>query len=217
MGIRVVLADDHTMMLEGLRSLLEKQSDVEVVGEARDGRTAVQLAGKLTPDVVIMDVAMPGLNGIEATRQIMERNPDTKVLALSMHSDRQFVTEMLAVGASGYLLKDDAFDELVSAPQAVVEDRLYLGAEITDVILRDYVRSLSTNEHTRPAGLTPREREVVQLLSEGLSTSEIACRLHVSEKTVHTHRQKVMDKLDIHTIAELTKYAVRRGLTALET
>jgi len=214
MSIRILLADDHKIMRDGLRSLLEKQSDMEVVAEAENGRTTVQLAQKLLPDVVIMDIAMPDLNGIEATRQIIATAPSVKVLALSMHPNRAFVTGMLSAGASGYLLKDSAFEELARAIRVIVMNQTYLGLGITKAVVKDYVRHLSATGPSAPH-LSPKEREVLQLLAEGVTTKQIASRLYVSVKTIETHRQKIMEKLDIHSIAELTKYAIREGLTHL--
>ena len=226
MGTRILLADDHQIVREGLKSLLEQHADMEVVGEARDGRAAVQMAHDLAPDVVVMDVAMPLLNGIEATRQITAREPHAKVVALSMHSDRRFMTEMLKAGAKGYLLKDGAFEELATAIRSVVSDRVYLSPRIAEVVVDDYVRRADARADDEqalarpPAGafsrLTPREREVLQLMAEGRATKEIALDLKVSIKTVETHRRQMMDKLDIHSVAELTKYAIREGLTSLD-
>ncbi len=212
MSIGVLLADDHRIIRQGLRSLLEKQPDMEVVAEAENGRTAVQLARRLSPDVVVMDIAMPDLNGIEATQQIIAEAPGVKIVALSMHSDKRFVARMLKAGASGYLLKDCAFEELARAIRTVAVNQIYLSPGIAGVVVEDFVRHVSETD----SSLTPREREVLQLLAEGSSTKEIAARLQVSVKTVETHRRHIMEKLDIHTIAELTKYAIRQGLTSLE-
>jgi len=217
MSIRILLADDHKITRQGLRSLLEKQQDMEVVAEAEDGRTAVRLAGELSPNVVIMDVTMPDLNGVEATRQIVSQSPDVKIIALSMHSDTLFVTEMLRSGASGYLLKDCAFEELARAIHAVVADKTYLSPSVSGVVVDDYLHRLSKADFSDSQVLTDREREVLQLLAEGKSTKQIALKLHISVKTVETHRRQMMNKLDIHTVAELTKYAIRKGLTSLET
>jgi DNA-binding NarL/FixJ family response regulator len=235
--MKVLLADDHRIVREGLRSLLETQPDLQVIAEASDGRQAVEMARDLSPDVVVMDVAMPQLNGIEATRQLAGEDRGMKIVALSMHSDRRFVSEALKAGASGYVLKDGAFEELISAIRSVVADRVYLSPRVAGVVVDDYVRRLpargagtagssGANAHAEspaytPArtafdALTPREREVLQLMAEGYATKEVAHRLHVSVKTVETHRRQIMEKLDLHSVAELTKYAIREGLTTLD-
>ena len=216
MSLAVLLADDHKIMREGLRALLEKEPDIQVSGEAGNGRQAVELAQEVSPDVVVMDVSMPDLNGIEATRRIVASQPQTRVVALSVHSDKRFVTQMFEAGASAYLLKECAFEELVSAIKEVVAGRLYVSPGIGGAIVQDYVRQMALSETAVHSALTPREREVVQLLAEGKATKEIAALLNVSVKTVDTHRQHVMEKLGVHSIAELTKLAVREGLTALE-
>ncbi len=215
MSTRILLADDHKITRQGLRSLLEKQKDMEVIGEADNGRSALQLANELGPDVIIMDVTMPDLNGVEATRQILSKSPDIKIIALSMHSDAMFVTEMLKSGASGYLLKDCAFDELTRAIKTVMENKTYLSPAISGVVVEDYLHRLSSNDFKSPDILTDREKEVVQLMAEGNSTKQIALKLHISVKTVETHRRQIMSKLDIHNVAELTKYAIRKGITSL--
>ena len=217
MSIRILLADDHKITRQGLRSLLEKQSDMQVVAEAEDGRTAVRLTQELSPDVVIMDVSMPDLNGMEATRQIVSKSSNVKVIALSMHSDLQFVAVMLRSGAAGYLLKDCAFEELAGAIRTVVANQTYLSPTISGPVVDDYRHRLSKADVSDVDILTDREREVLQLMAEGKSTKQIALKLHISVKTVETHRRQIMNKLNIHTIAELTKYAIRKGLTALET
>jgi len=217
MSIRILLADDHKITRQGLRSLLEKQQDMEVVAEAENGRLAVRLAGEIAPDVVIMDLTMPDLNGVEATRQIVADSPDVKVIALSMHSDSLFVTEMLKSGAAGYLLKDCAFEELAKAIRIVLEGKTYLSPSISGVVVEDYIHRLAQTDFAGFEVLTDREREVLQLMAEGHSTKQIATKLHISVKTVETHRRQIMSKLNIHTIAELTKYAIRKGLTSLET
>jgi DNA-binding NarL/FixJ family response regulator len=217
MSIRILLADDHKITRQGLRSLLEKQPDMEVVAEAEEGRTAVRLVRELLPDVVIMDVTMPDLNGIEATRQIIGKFGDIKIIALSMHSDTLFVSEMLKSGASGYLLKDCAFEELARAIRTVVANKTYLSPSISGVVVDDYLHRLSKADFSGSEILTNREREVLQLIAEGKSTKQTALKLHISAKTVETHRRQLMNKLDIHTVAELTKYAIRKGLTSLET
>lgn len=216
MTIRVIIADDHKIVRDGLRSLIEKQSGMEVAAEANNGKVAVQLARELIPDVMIMDIAMPDLNGMEATRRIVFENPGVKVIALSMHSDRRFVVEMLKARASGYLLKDCAFEELVTAIRTVMKNQLYLSPQVAGMVIKDYVENLSRAESTAFSVLTIREREILQLLSEGKTTRNISSCLNISEKTIETHRRQIMNKLNIFTIAELTKYAIREGLTTVE-
>jgi DNA-binding NarL/FixJ family response regulator len=196
--------------------LLENQGDMEVIAEAEEGRTAVRLVREIVPDVVIMDVSMPDLNGMEAARQIVADCPGVKIIALSMHSDALFVTEMLKSGASGYLLKDCAFEELALAIRTVSDEKTYLSPSISGVVVNDYVHLLSKGESVDTEVLSSREREVLQLLAEGKSTKQMALRLHISVKTVETHRRQIMEKLDIHSVAELTKYAIRKGFTSLE-
>ena len=216
MKTRILLADDHRIMRQGLKSLLEAEPDMQVVGEADNGRRAVELAAEHGPDVVVMDIGMPELNGIEATRRIVHDQPGTRVVALSMHGDRRFMSEVLKAGASGYLLKDGAFDELAGAIRTVMGSRMYLSPRVADVVVEDYVRQLPRAEPGVFAALTPREREVLQLLAEGKATKQAAAALHVSVKTVETHRRQIMTKLDIHSVAELTKYAIREGLTTAD-
>lgn len=216
MSTKILLADDHKIIREGLRALLEKEPDMEVVGEAQDGLTTIKLAKKLLPNIVIMDIGMPDMNGIDATRQIFSETQGIKVIALSMHSDRRFVLQMLKAGASGYLLKDSAFEELALAIKTVMAGQPYLSPKIMDVVIKEYIVSLPKNEESVFTKITVREREVLQLITEGKSTKQIAAFLNVSVKTIETHRQQIMEKLDIHSIAELTKYAIREGLTSLE-
>jgi len=216
MSIGVLLVDDHAIIRDGLRSLLEKQQDMEVLADTNEGRKAVELVREMSPDVVIMDVTMAGLNGIEATRVITAEFPKVKVVALSIHSQRRFIAEMLSAGAAGYVLKECLFDELFEAIQAVAAGGRYLSPRIVDVVVEDYVKRLSTTADSPLAALTGREREVLQLVAEGKSTKEIALDLYVSTKTIEANRRQIMEKLDVHSVAELTKCAVREGLTTLE-
>lgn len=215
MKTRVLLVDDHQMMREGLRALLEPIEDVTVVGEAEDGRQGVELVDSLHPDVVIMDVTMPSLNGVEATRQILARHPQVKVIALSIHSDHRFVKQMFEVGASAYLLKEGAFDELSQAIRATREGNSYISARIAGAFIKEFVRPGSRRATTGTESLSARENEVLQLIAEGKSTKEIAALLHVGVKTVETHRRQIMLKLQTNSVAELTKYAIRVGLTQI--
>jgi len=214
MSIKVLIADDHQIMREGLRTMLEKELDIQVLGEAEDGRMVQRLARELLPDVIIMDVAMPGLNGIEATRQIVGEMPGVKIIALSMHDDRRFVLNMLKAGAAGYMLKDCAFKDLARAIRVVMSHRTYLSHEVADIVVKDYLSSTGPRESSAFQLLSPREREVLQLLAEGKTSALIGESLHISVKTVETHRQKIMAKLKITSIAELTKYAIREGITS---
>jgi len=217
MSIRILLADDHGIMREGLRSLLEKEPDIKVVGEAEDGRRALGLVSELLPDVVIMDISMPGLNGADATRRIVHQFPTVKVIALSMHSNRIFVVDMLKAGASGYVLKECLFDELVEAIRIVAAGDKYLSPKVAGVVVSDYVKRLSGGAESPLETLTGREREVLQLIGEGKNTKQIALELHVSSKTIEANRRKIMEKLDAHSIAELVKMAIVGGLASLET
>jgi two-component system response regulator NreC len=204
-------------MREGLRTLIEKQPDMEVVAEAENGRNAVQLAQKLSPEVVVMDIGMPDLNGIEATREILAHNPNVKVIALSMHSAKRFVVEMLKAGSAGYLLKDCAFEELALAIHTAIANKVYVSPSINDMMINEYVHNLSKTELSVTSILTLREREVLQLLAEGKTTKQIAASLKISVKTIETYRQQIMHKLNLHSVAELTKYAIREGIVSLET
>jgi DNA-binding NarL/FixJ family response regulator len=217
MNIKILIADDHKIMRSGLRSLLDQEADMEVVAEAENGRMTLELFRELSPDVVIMDITMPDLNGIEACRQLLAEAPEAKVVALSMHSDEQFVVEMLEAGASGYLLKDCALAELCIAIRAVVANQNYLSPGIASIVVKEYLHELSRAEAPVSSVLTSREREVLQLVAEGNTSKKIAARLHVSTKTVEAHRRQIMDKLHLHSVAELTKYAIRKGITSLET
>jgi DNA-binding NarL/FixJ family response regulator len=211
--IRILLADDHTLVRQGLRKLLEERPDWEVIAEAGDGREAVRLAEQLKPDVAILDVAMPLLNGIEATRQITKRVPGTHVLVLSMHADEAYVTQILQAGATGYLLKDSADVDLLKAVSEAAHGRSFFSPAIASVMLDDYVRQLADKGVTdRYEALSAREREIFQLIAEAKTNKEIAGLLSVSPSTVETHRAHIMEKLDLHSAAEIVLYAVRRGV-----
>ena len=213
--ISVIIADDHELVRSGIRSMIEKRSDMKVVAEAENGRTTLKLVQKLSPDIVIMDVKMPDLNGIEATRQVLDNSPGVKILALSMHSDKDFIREMLKAGASGYMLKDSAFSEVVNAIHAVVSNEVYLDPHIAKIVTEDYVCNLSNNDSSIRSVLTSRELEAIQLLAEGKSMKQVARILKVSIKTIESRRRNIMDKLGIDNIADLVKYSIREGLTSL--
>jgi two-component system response regulator NreC len=213
--VKILLADDHKILRAGLRALLEKQPDLEVIGEAESGAAAVEMAKKKPPHLIIMDINMPDMNGIEATRRILRGRPGIKVLALSMHADKGFVVNMLKAGAAGYLLKDCALEELAYAIRAVMDNRTYLSPSLVNGILKDYIQLMSKDDLSVYSILTTREREVLQRVAEGRSTKEIAYDLDISTKTVETYRSQIMEKLGLNSVAELTKYAVREGLTSL--
>jgi len=213
--VRVLLVEDHQMVRQGLRSLIDREPDMQVVGEAQGGSDGVRMAETLKPDVVVADVAMPHLNGIEATRQIIAASPAVKVIGLSMHADAIYVGQMLKAGASAYLLKDNAFDELIQAIHSVVAGQSYLSPDIASVVVQDFVRNGSDEGQSVADSLTPREREVLQLIAEGHVTKQIATVLSLSVKTVESHRQQLMKKLDVRSVAGLTKFALRQGITAL--
>lgn len=216
MAVRIVIADDHSILREGLKALIAKETGLEIVAEADTGMNALKRVREFSPDVVIMDVAMPELNGIEATRQMVTDFPEIKVIALSMHSDRRFVIEMLRAGAHGFVLKHAAFEELIQAIHSVVVGNSFLSSSIVDVVVRDYVKKLGGTDSPAYNQLTIRERQVLQMLAEGRSTKEIAFSLNVSVKTIETHRSNIRDKLGIDSLAELTKFAIREGLTTLD-
>ena len=210
--IRVLLADDHTIVRKGLRALLEDEADIEVIGEAEDGREAIRMVQQLLPDVVLMDLSMPGLSGLEATRQIKKRFPEVKVLILTRHANEEYVFQILRAGASGYVVKKAAPTELVLAIQSVYRGDSFLSPAISRPVIEEYIRKAEAMVENSYDRLTDREREVLQLIAEGHSSREIAELLHITERTVRTHRGHVMDKLDIHNIAELAQYAIRKGV-----
>jgi len=216
MSIRILLVDDHAITREGLRSLIEKQADMEVIGEAKDGRKAVELVRELSPDVVITGITMTNLNGVDATRQIVREFLKIKVIALSIHSNRAFVADMLKAGASGYVLKECTFDELVDAIRTVTDGSVYLSPKVASVVVSDYVQHSAEAVESPLGSLTERQREILQLISEGKNTKQIALQLHVSTKTIEADRRKIMQKLDAHSIAELVKIAILGGLASLE-
>lgn len=214
MATTIILADDHKLMREGLKYLLEKQSDMDVVAEADNGRQALELTLEHQPDLVIMDVNMPELDGIEAAREILHKLPEIKILCLSMYSNRRFIEDMLKVGASGYLLKECAFKELIDAIHTVCRGETYLSPKIAGIFVERYVGQGSAKSSDNV--LSEREREVLRLLAEGKSTKEIALNIHMSGKTVDACRRQMMNKLNVHSVAELVKYAIREGFTSLE-
>ena len=208
-GIKIILVDDHKLLRDGLRNIIEQKSNMHVVGEASDGREAIKICSKILPDVVVIDVAMPGLNGVEATRQIIKECPKTKIIGLSMHSSKQFIQGMFK---AGYLLKDGDSDELITAITTVMENKKYLSKDID----QEYLSALKKGETIEDVELSSREKEVLQLVTEGKSSKEIGVLLFLSPKTIDVHRNNIMKKIDLHTIPELTKYAIQKGLTTLD-
>lgn len=212
MSIRIIIADDHKIVRDGLSGLIRTQKDMEIIGEADNGMTAVKLASELSPDIVIMDVTMPDLNGIEATRKIKSAVPSSNVIALSMHSDRRFVLGMLDAGVKGYVIKDSAFAELAGAIRAVSANKSYLSPGITDIVVNAYAR----DGEVKGNALSNREREILQLLAEGRSVKKISELIHISAKTVETHRRNIMIKLDLKNSTDLIRYALKEGFSTLE-
>lgn len=210
----IIIADDHSLFRQGLKAILKKSLDVEIVFEATDGSEALEGCKKYNPDLVIMDVTMPIMNGIEATRKITKEFDNIKVLALSAHVDKQFISEILSAGATGYLHKNCDQNEFLEAIKQISAGNMYVCPELTGIIVQDYLENLGNSKN--PQLLTSREYEVLQLLAEGFTTKEIAGNIHLSVKTIETHRMHIMDKLNVKSIAELTKYAIREGITSLE-
>ncbi|MCL7762240.1 response regulator transcription factor [Polaribacter sp. Z014] len=209
--IKIILVDDHKLLRDGLRNIIEQRSNMHIIGEASDGREAIKICSKLLPNVIVMDVAMPGLNGIEATKQIHKNNPDIKIIGLSMHSSKQFIQSMFKAGAFGYLLKDGDADELIIAINTVMQSKKYLSKDIN----QEFLSVLKEKKAIEKAQLSSREKEVLQLISEGNSSKKIGDILFLSPKTVDVHRNNIMKKIDLYTIPELTKYAIQEGLTSL--
>lgn len=216
MAVKILLADDHAIIRDGLAESMMKEEDMEVVGQAKNGLAAIEMVRKLTPDVVVMDISMPDLNGMDATREILRDFPKTRIVALSMHSTKKFVREMFKAGASAYLLKDCKYQELANAIRTVMKGKSYITPEITHVVVDSYIKTSDEDKSSVFSDLTKREREVLQLLAEGKTTKQIGMKLHISPKTVEAHRLRVMEKLDIDNIAQLTKYAIQEGLTSSE-
>ena len=212
--IKVVLAEDHTIVRQGLRSLLEQQAGIEVIAEAENGRDAVHIAEQLKPDVMLMDFSMPDLNGLEATRQIKQRVPDVKVLILTRHANQEYIKSILRAGASGYLIKKSAVDELINAIKAVYQGDSFLDPSISNMIIEGYLHQ--SDGETEEEKITPRQREVLQLIAEGHPNREIASNLHISVKTVDNHRANLMGKLDLNSTADLIQYAIRVGIISLD-
>lgn len=217
MSIRILIVDDHSITREGLKVLLNKMDNFEVVAEAENGRVALSLARKVQPDVIVMDINMPDLNGVDASRQILAELPQTRIIALSMYSDKSYVRGMLKSGVAGYLLKNCAFEELSTAIQTVMRNQTYLSPKISEIVRKEFIKMMNTGDTGTTELLTDKEREVLQLIAEGRKTKEIAEQLHISVKTVEARRSKIMEKLNINNVAGLTKFAIREGLTSIET
>lgn len=209
--IKIILADDHKLLRDGLKNIIEQRSNMHVIGEASDGREAVKKCLKLLPDIIIIDVAMPDLNGIEAAKQIHINNPEIKIIGVSMHSSKEFIQGMFKSGALGYLLKDGDAEELITAITTVMQNKKYLAKNLNQELLTLLKRGESLEE----TPLTSREKEVLQLIAEGNSSKKIGDILFLSSKTIDVHRNNIMKKIDLHTIPELTKYAIQKGLTSL--
>ena len=216
MSIRILLADDHKLIRDGLGALIANEKDMEVVAEAENGRDAVALVKQHTPDIVVMDINMPDLNGIDATKMILEENSDVKVIALSIHSTSRFVKEMLKAGVSGYLVKHCAYEELSTAIRLVMKNKPYLSSQIIGMVMGDYAANFPSNKNSVFSILSQREREILQLVAEGMKSDKIASLLFISVKTVSSHRRQIMKKLELNSVAELTRYAISEGLVSQE-
>jgi DNA-binding NarL/FixJ family response regulator len=215
MKLKVLIADDHRIFRQGLRALLEKEPDLSVEVEATDGHEALEAFAQIPIDLVITDLAMPGLNGIDAARRMLAIRPNVAIIGLSMHNDRRFVVDLLKAGAKGFVSKESAFEELVQAIRAVMAGQVYLSPSVAGIVVDEYVHGNGGAEGAGAPALTHREREILQLLAEGRNTKQMAMDLHVSVKTVETHRRQIMEKLGLYSVAELTKYAIREGLTTV--
>jgi len=216
MTVRILIADDHQVVRDGLKALLDDPPKYRVIGTACDGREAASMARKLNPDVVIIDIAMPELNGVDATKRMLADMPQLRIIALSMHSDKRYISGMLQAGALGYVRKESAFEEIAAAVDAVSQGNVFLGEGVAGVVVNDYRQMMARRDPGESDPLSVREREVLQLLAEGKKTGEIAARLHVSNKTVETHRRQIMSKLDLDSVAALTKYAIRQGFISID-
>ena len=216
MSIKILLADDHKIIRDGLRSLIGKEKDMMVVAEAENGRDAIKLTRQLAPDIVVMDINMPDLNGVDATTLILGESPEVRIIALSIHSSRRFVTRMLRAGAAGYLVKHCAYEELADAIRTVADHKAYLSSQILDTVINDYTANPQSCEKSWASTLSTREREILQLVAEGIRSEDIADRLCISVKTVSSHRRTIMQKLDLYSVADLTRFAINEGLVSLD-
>jgi len=214
--IKVLVADDHTILRQGIKALLDNQEGIEVIGEAKDGREALAIIEETLPDVILMDIAMPGLNGLEATRRIKKKFPRMKVLVLTMYTNEEYIFQILNAGANGYLVKETAFQDLISAIKAVYKNEAFMSPSISKKVINSYIKRAQDDEEKTCEILTTREREILQLIAEGNSSKKIAEALFISPKTVETHRTHIMDKLNIHNRTGLVKYAIRKGIVDMD-